>query len=179
MTRDRVTGLEMDAEAPVWTEAGRSPGHARSGTDENAILSLFRLFRRNARLICASALGVGLLAYLLSIVMPERYASTASLLFQQSPLVGQLTGFNQGNQFNTVQEEGATNVALVGSRPVAAETAAQLGSGFTEKSVAEATALEARANTRIVDVTAEAATPQEAERIANTYVRVFLTARRR
>jgi len=178
MARDHLTAPDMEAGIDSWREPGSGPPGAPRA-DENALVTLFRLFRANARVILLSGLAVGSLAFALSLMMPKRYASTASLLFQQSPLVGQLTGFNQGNQFNTVAEEGATNVALVGSRPVAAETAAQLGSGFTEKSVAEATALEARANTRIVDVTAEAATPQEAERIANTYVRVFLTARRR
>jgi hypothetical protein len=32
------------------------------------------------------------------------------------------TGFAEGEQFNTVEQGGATNVAVVQSRPVAAET---------------------------------------------------------
>jgi Mrp family chromosome partitioning ATPase/capsular polysaccharide biosynthesis protein len=179
VTRDRITAFGMDPEIRGWSETAVGPAASAQQREEGALLPLFRFLRSNARLIGGTALAVGLLAFALSLVMSKRYATTASLLFQQSPLVGQVTGFNPGNDFNTVAEEGATNVALVGSRPVAAGTAARLGKGFDVKSVRDAIDLNARPNTRVVDITATGATPVEAQRIANTYASVFLDGRRR
>lgn len=179
MATERLTAVELDRETAGWRAGGSPSTYGQSRADESAILSLFRLLRRNVWIVLLSALLVAVAAYGLSTLMAKSYAATASLLFQQSPLVGQLTGFNQNNQFNTVQEEGATNVALVGSRPIAARTALEMGRGYSEKSVADAIKLEARPNTKVVDVTAEAATPEEAARLANRYVRVFLESRTR
>ena len=177
--RDPFLDLEMEMEAPsrardepAWSPT-RQPGH------DNAVLSLLLLMRRNAGLICACAIGLALAAFLLSTLLPERYASTASLLFRQSPLVGQLTGFAEEERFNTVEQEGATNVAVVNSRPVAAETARLVGGDNDLESVQAAMTIEARPNTRVVDVTAEGGTPQEAVRLANTYTEAFISQRTR
>jgi succinoglycan biosynthesis transport protein ExoP len=177
--RDPFLDLEMEMEAPsrardepAWSPT-RQPGH------DNAVLSLLLLMRRNAGLICACAIGLALAAFLLSTLLPDRYASTASLLFRQSPLVGQLTGFAEEERFNTVEQEGATNVAVVNSRPVAAETARLVGGDNDLESVQAAMTIEARPNTRVVDVTAEGGTPQEAVRLANTYTEAFISQRTR
>jgi len=173
MTRDRL----MDLDASTWNDPGPGPADTRPRSEDNAIVSLLHLLRRNGRLIALTALAVGALAYGVSSLLPERYESTASLLFQQSALVGQLTGFNTGDEFGTVEEEGATNVALVSSRPVATETARSLGGDYDFESVSDAVAVKARPSTSVVDLTASAGSAAEAARIANTYVRVFLENR--
>jgi uncharacterized protein involved in exopolysaccharide biosynthesis len=177
--RDRLMDLEMELEAAPWARGEPAPLQTEPAGSDSALLSLFLLVRRNAGLICACAVVVGLAAFLLSTLQPDRYASTASLLFRQSELVGQVTGFADGERFNTVEQEGATNVAVVQSRPVAAETARRVGGDNDLESVQAAVAVEARPNTRVVDVTAEAGTPEQAVRLANTYTEVFVDQRTR
>jgi uncharacterized protein involved in exopolysaccharide biosynthesis len=178
VTPDRFPDLEMDVETPSAARRNSARQTQPLGPD-SALLSLLGLLRRNAGLICACAVVLGLAAYLLSMLMPDRYTSTASLLFRQSPLVGQVTGFAEGERFSSVEQEGATNVAVVQSRPVAAETARQIGGDYGVGSVEEAMSIEARPNTRVVDVTAEAGTPEQAVRLANTYGEVFVAQRTR
>lgn len=177
--RDRLLELEMELEAAPRVRGEPAPLQTEPAGSDSALLSLFLLVRRNAGLICACAVVVGLAAFLLSTLQPDRYASTASLLFRQSELVGQVTGFADGERFNTVEQEGATNVAVVQSRPVAAETARRIGGDNDLESVQAAIAVEARPNTRVVDVTAEAGTPEQAVRLANTYTEVFVNQRTR
>jgi succinoglycan biosynthesis transport protein ExoP len=176
---DPLWDLEMDLEAPSRARGESAPVQTEPLGSDSALLSLFLVVRRSAGLICACAVAVGLAAFLLSTLQPDRYASTASLLFRQSELVGQLTGFSEGEQFNTVEQEGATNVAVVQSRPVAAETARRLGGGYDLESVQAAMTVEARPNTRVVDVTAEAGTPEQAVRLADTYAEAFVSQRAR
>jgi tyrosine-protein kinase len=179
MRHDPLFDLDMDLETPSRARGESARVQAAPVEHDSALLSLLALVRRNAVLICACALVVGFAAFLLSSLQPARYASSASLLFRQSELVGQLTGFADGERFNTVEQEGATNVAVVQSRPVAAETARRAGGGYDLESVQAAIAVEARPNTRVVDVTAEAGTPEGAVRLANTYTEVFVNQRAR
>jgi receptor protein-tyrosine kinase len=177
--RDSMLDLDREFGPTPRMRVESAPVQTPPPGSDSALLSLLMLLRRNAGLICACAVVVGVAAYLLSTLMPDRYASTASLLFRQSELVGQLTGFAETEKFNTVEQEGATNVAVVQSRPVAAETARRIGGEHDLESVRNAVAIAARPNTRVVDVTAEADTPLQAMRLADTYTEVFVAQRTR
>lgn len=179
MRTDPGSESAMGVELPPWSRGMGAPHRPEPEEGDNALVALLALLRRNAALIAGCAVAVGALAYLLSAQMSERYASTASLLFRQSPLVGQLTGIADGERFNTVEQEGATNVALVSSRPVATETARRLGGGYDLESVQDAMLITARPETRVVDLTAEAGSGPEAVRVADTYAQVFLEQRTR
>jgi capsular polysaccharide biosynthesis protein len=179
MRHDPFFDLERDLETPSRARGEPAPVHAEAVGHRSALLSLIGLVRRNAGLICACAVLVALAAFVLSTLQADRYASSASLLFRQSELVGQVTGFADGERFNTVEQEGATNVAVVQSRPVAAATAQRIGGGYDLEAVQAAITVEARPNTRVVDVTAEAGTPEQAVRLANTYTEVFVNQRAR
>ena len=179
MRTDPLPEGAIGVEPPGWARGMAPQRRPEPGDGDNALIALLALLRRHAVLIAGCAVVVGALAYLLSAQMAERYASTASLLFRQSPLVGQLTGIADGERFNNVQQEGATNVALVSSRPVAEETARRLGAGYDLESVQDAMLIEARPDTRVVDLTAEAGSAEEATRLADTYAEVFLEQRTR
>ena len=179
MRHDPLFDLNMDVEPP-WrerAEPGSSPGEPPGSG--SAMLSLSQLVRRNAALICGCAVAVAIAAFLLSMLMAERYSSSASLLFRQSELVGQVTGFAEGRAFDTIEEQGATNVAVVESRPVALETSRRMGGDYDLEALQSAITVEARPNTSVVDVTAEASTPEQAVRLANTYTQVFVDQRAR
>ena len=178
MSIPRATSDEgFRAPLPVESPPGGGGGPAKPAA-EHASLALLGLLRRHVGLIALCAIVVAGGAYVFSSRSADVYSSTASLLFRQSALGEQLTGFSaEAEQFNTVEQEAATNVALVSAKAIAEQTASRLGPGYDVRDIQDQISVAAREQTRVVDVTAFAGDPADAARIANTYMRTFIESR--
>jgi polysaccharide biosynthesis transport protein len=134
--------------------------------------------RRRAVVIVLTVV-VGVVAGLLfSYSQPKRYESTASLLFKPSLLDAQVTGLPLQLPTGDPQREAETNLALVSLDDVRLRAAARLGPGYTPKRFEDDVDISAKGRSNIVEITASAATAEEAARVANAVAVSFVAFRR-
>ena len=139
------------------------------------------LVRRRA-VIVGTALLVAGVALVVSVLQPDRYESTATLLFRDPgvdqrifdpPILfggdGLLGGRNVPNS--------ETTIGLVSLDAVAERTAAVLGDKSTEQ-VSDEITIRKGAGLELIEVTAKTGDPEESAATANAYVRAFLVERR-
>ena len=124
------------------------------------------LRRRKWWVICAALLGLAV-SLALSLTQAKQYSATAQLLIQP---------FGQGSAAGTSQQpitptDVQTEVQLVTSAPVQQAVQRQLGSH-------PAVSTSQVAQTNVISVTAIAASPSRAARVANTYAKAFVSYQR-
>lgn len=129
---------------------------------------------RRRRLIIVTVVAVTVVVFLGSHLLPSRYSSTASVLFNTSQIGQQLAGISSDASATASQTDQDTNVALLGISDVAMRTASVVGQGYTRRSITDAISIQAVGDTNLVDVTATAKSPALAAQIANTYVDQFV-----
>jgi polysaccharide biosynthesis transport protein len=111
----------------------------------------------------------------------KKYTATASLAFNQSQLSQEIAGLPATNSSTLLQQ--SSNLELLRVGAMAERTAAALGDGLSEATVAEAVSIAGQPESPIATVSATSPVPILAARIANTYAREFVaeqatTARR-
>ncbi len=131
------------------------------------------MLRRRAPIVVVCAAIAAISAFAFARHETKQYTATSSVLFSQNP-VGLLASGLGGATNPPSQSQQDTQVQLVGLGDVAAKTAKQLGPAWTAGRVKGAISISPNSDTSIVDVAATAATPAAAQRVANTYVQVFV-----
>ncbi len=137
---------------------------------EQALGPYLRAIRNNWRLVLAITLLAGAITALMTVHSAANYEATATVLV--SPLEQGDANFvntgvvlDTGEPVRTVQ----TAAALIDSVPAAQKTAAQMGHGWTAQRVQNAISVTPRGESNVLNVTAQAGSPAEAARLANTF----------
>lgn len=131
--------------------------------------SFLRVVRRRAWVVVVCVVVAAVAGYGFSKSQTEQYTATASMLFQQQQLVQQSAGL-PGVSGSDPQGEADTNLNLATLPRIAAATAAAIGNGATQASVANAVSVSQLSDTDLLQVAATAQSPALAARIANEYV---------
>ena len=134
---------------------------------------ILRVVRRRGPLvlICVIVAVAAALAY--SLHAQKEYTSTASLLFNNTPVSQQVAGL--APVVNTAQQsQQDTNTQLLKLGDLALRTADEVGHGLTQHSVSDSVAVSPQGDTTLVNVAATMASPSLAARVATTYANVFV-----
>ena len=107
----------------------------------------------------------------------KQYKATSKLLLQESNLAGALVGVSGVGQTDPTRLA-ATNLSLVTSNAVANRVKKQLNSPEPASSLLGQVSAAAEPDSDLVDVTAQAASPQEAAQLANAFAQQFVAFRR-
>jgi capsular polysaccharide biosynthesis protein len=124
--------------------------------------------RRSKVLIAAIVVAVTAIVLLLSLALPKTYSADATMLFDESPSLTSTTDAER--QLATIQK-------LLVTRDVLARSARRLP-GETVGSLAGKVTASVDPTANIVTITAEAAKPRRAARIANVVAAAFLARER-
>lgn len=117
-------------------------------------------------------------AFALSKAQQKQYTATAQILFRSAQLDQQAAGLQVVNQSNP-QPQADTNLKLATLPRVAAETAATLDHGLTQKQVSGAISVTQESDTDLAKIAAEWTSPKVAAQIANTYAQKVIADRQR
>lgn len=149
-------------------------GNARVGlhTHENELHRVLHVLRRRAIPILLTVVIVVGAAVTLSLLQPNRYTASSSILFRSQSLAQELPGSSAPSFDPTTQA--ATNLELVSLERVATRTAHQLGHGFTPKEISNSVDVAAKGASTVIDVKATWRNPQTAARIATTFAQQFV-----
>jgi capsular exopolysaccharide synthesis family protein len=143
------------------------------------IHELLRLARRYRRLLVAVPVALGLLGFLLSSLQQKSYSATASVLVGVADPSEQVPG---GNQSQTRPAELAsaqvqTQVGVITSRDVL-EAAAKDLPDLDIKKIKKMVTARQRGSTTLVEVTAVANQPEQAQRVVNSVVTAYTANRK-
>lgn len=138
------------------------------------------ILRQRWALIVGCGLVAAVLAFGLSLVMPERYKASADLLFEKSNLDAAVLGSDTAAEAQTAPERvAATNLELASLQVVAENTRRRLGTSLTVRQLQDRISIKPKGQADIVTITATAGTREEAVRIANTFAEEVVAFRRR
>ena len=116
-------------------------------------------------------------AYGLSTLQTKEYAASASLLFRNPGFAEDLFGTNATASTPTdASREAATNEKLVGLAVVGVRAARQIP-GLNAKQVSEMVSVSSEGEAEVVKVTAMGPDPAQAQEVANTFARQFISFR--
>jgi Mrp family chromosome partitioning ATPase len=138
---------------------------------------VIRVLRQHFAVIVLATLLAAGAAVFLSSRQPDEYEATATLLFRDSNISQLVTGVVTGTP-GTPERNAATNLGLLSLNTVAERTAERLGRGWTAASVTSGIAAAPTGQSDLITVTGTAGDPDEAARLANTYVNTFVGLRR-
>jgi capsular exopolysaccharide synthesis family protein len=141
-----------------------------SGGGSDGLSRALGVLRRRWLVCIIPAVAGAVAAYALAAGQPEKFESSASLLFR-SPA---------GSEAVTVDttRQAATNVDLVSSDEIAQRTAAALGGGRTLDSIRSQVSIAARGNSDLISIRARDEDPGTAAAIANTWAAQYIAFRR-
>jgi polysaccharide biosynthesis transport protein len=131
------------------------------------------ILRRRAPVILLCLVLSAGIAFAVSRHQAKKYTATASLVFnnqQLSELVAGLPATTSSNQ----QAQQNTNLRLVQLGDMDMKTASLLGRSLTKEKVDSSLSISGQGESNIVNVSAEASSPELAAAIANTYSNVFV-----
>ncbi len=166
----------MDGSFPP--ENGFSPAPIEQGAQQGALGPYLRALKAHRWLVALIVLAslAGSIAYLQH--RSTHYESTASILFNPVP------SNNEGaNGLPVLRESGdptrlsQTAVSLLDTHQAAVMTAERMGPGWSPGRVMGATNVQVQGQSDIVAITAEAGSPQIAQRLANSFALSSLAAR--
>lgn len=150
----------------------------QSSRQEPYVLTLLRAVARRWPLVLACTIVVPAVAFGLSLTQPDRYTSSASLLFRDDTLAETLFGSTFFSPTTDPARQGQTNAELVSLAEISRRTARVLGDGFTAKSVQSSVQAQPGSDADVIEVDATGDTPQVAARLANTYADQYIEFRR-
>ncbi len=142
------------------------------------LVQTLRVLRQRAPLIALCVLLTGAVAFALSKAQRKQYTATAQILFRNAQLDQQAAGLQIVNQTNP-QSQTDTNLKLATLPRVAAETAAALDHGLTQRQVSNAIAVTQETDTDLAKVSATWTSPSFAAQMANTYAQNVIVGRQR
>ncbi|MGN6372949.1 MAG: polysaccharide biosynthesis tyrosine autokinase [Solirubrobacteraceae bacterium] len=135
---------------------------------------LLAILRRRAPLIVVCLLITAVAAFFVSKAQTKKYTATASLVFNNAQISQQVAGL-QAVSTNEARAQQTTNAKLLEIGPTAAQTAARLGGGLTEKRLKESLEVSSAGESNVVNLDATWTSPTVAAQIANAYVDQFVS----
>lgn len=141
-----------------------------SGATEQPLGPYLRALRRHWLLVIAVTLLTAIVADATILRSGPTYQASATVLVSPLPqgdadFVNTGVVLETGEPPRTVQ----TAAALIDSAPAAQRTAELMGRGWTESRVQGAISVSPRGESYVLEVTAQAGSPQEAAKLANTF----------
>jgi receptor protein-tyrosine kinase len=132
------------------------------------------VLRRRLPLIALVCIVAAAAAYGVSKHQTKKYTATSSLSFGVNSLSQQIVGLPSNTSGGTLLAQQANNLELVKRGNMAVKTAAALGNGLTEGSVASSLEITGQGESGVVDIAATVTSPKLAAAIANTYAGEFV-----
>lgn len=142
------------------------------------LVGTLRVLRQRALLIAICVLLTGGAAFALSQSQHKEYTAAAQVLFRSTQLDQQAAGLQVVSQTNP-QPQTDTNLRLATLPRIAAQTAAELGHGLTQKQVSNAISVGQESDTDLARVSAMWTSPTFAAQMANTYAQKVIADRQR
>jgi capsular exopolysaccharide synthesis family protein len=127
------------------------------------------ILRQRWALIVGCGLVAAVLAFGVSMLMPDRYKASADLLFEKSNLNAAVLGSDTTESQTAPERVAATNLELASLPGVAENTRRRLGTSLTVRQLQDRISIKPKGQADIVTITATAPTRDEAVRIANTF----------
>jgi polysaccharide biosynthesis transport protein len=152
---------------------GAAQGERYLSQEPQSTINFERMLRRRAPLVLLCIVIVAASAYVFAKGETPSYSASASLLFSTNETAAVATGLTPVD-VTTSQAQQDTNVRLVQLGNVAAQTAAALGPQWRAGQVKGSVTAAPDSDTSIVTLTATARTAALAQKIANTYGKVFV-----
>lgn len=146
----------------------------KQDTETISLKQTLGVLRRRLPVIVLCAVVVAGAAYGFSKQEAKKYTASASLLFSNGDLTNSIAGLPANSSGVSLLAQQASDLELVKLGDMAAKTASQLGHGLTAQKVSESVAVAGQGESGVVSVSASAASPTLAAKIANTYVRRFV-----
>jgi polysaccharide biosynthesis transport protein len=134
------------------------------------------ILRRRALLILACVVVAAAAAFGFSELQQKEYSASASLLFRNPGFAEDLFGTTSTAANPVPAREAATNEKLVGLKVVAQRAAKQLN-GLSPDDVESMVSVESQGEAELVGVTATSHDPAQAQLVANTFARQFISFR--
>jgi tyrosine-protein kinase len=153
-----------------------SPSPASETPQPAGVLAYTRIARRRAVLILLTAVLVGAVAMGVSTLQAKRYEATAALLFRPAQAGQALADSRAAGVASDPYRDAATNVELVSLPEIARRAAGPLRS--TTDDVAHHIRVQAKGQSDVVEIVADAPRAGVAQRLANTYASTFIGFRR-
>lgn len=160
--------------------SGASGSPAAGGArDADSSFRLGRLVRRHGLLIVLTAVVAAAAAALISRSEPQRFESSALLLFRPLGAEFQILGLRYSPSSDDQDAAASADVVTVSAAEVARRTARRGELGLTAAEVEDAVEVSRQPDSRIVAVTASAERAGDAATLANDYARAAVVVRRR
>ena len=137
---------------------------------------VFLVLRRRIGVILLCVLVAAGAAFGLSELQQKKYTASASLLFRNPGYAEDLFGTTVATQPTDPTREAATNEKLVGLK-IVGRLAAQRLDGLSPEEVSEMVSVSAEGESEVVSVSATSSDPQQAQLVANTFARQFISFR--
>jgi capsular exopolysaccharide synthesis family protein len=144
------------------------PEADRRDTVANALAVL----RRRWAVLAACVLACVLVALLLHERRDQTYSATASVAFNVANLSD--TALDVNTSSGDPARTAATNVLIARSNEVAGAVAKQLSAAGNASQVLSGVSVSAAPNADVLDISAEKATPQEAQAVANAFAQQYI-----
>jgi capsular exopolysaccharide synthesis family protein len=155
---------------PAFDGPGR---HADGDVDRSdTVANLLAVLRRRWAVLAASVLACILVAVVLHARREDTYKATASVAFNVANLSDTALGVNPNS--GDPARAAATNVLIARSSEVATAVSKQLRMSGSPSEVLAGVTVSAAANADVLDISAEKATPSEAQVIANAFARQYI-----
>lgn len=159
--------------AAVPTGGGR--GGQEASPEEGVVDQALRIVRNRKWVFLQALLLLPLLALLFSLLQPERYTASSTVLFRDAEDLLDTQGSRPASD---PAREAATNEELIALPVVAARAANDLGRGTTGKQVEQSINVKSTGEADLVEIEAEAETPKGAAALANAYGEAYIAFRR-
>jgi succinoglycan biosynthesis transport protein ExoP len=137
---------------------------------------VFLVLRRRIGVIVLCVLVAAGAAFGLSELQQKKYTASASLLFRNPGYAEDLFGTTVATQPTDPTREAATNEKLVGLK-IVGRLAAQRLDGLSPEDVSEMVSVSAEGESEVVSVSATSSDPAQAQLVANTFARQFISFR--
>ena len=112
------------------------------------------ILRQRWALIVGCGLVAAVLAFGLSLVMPERYKASADLLFEKSNLDAAVLGSDTAESQTAPERVAATNLELASLQVVAENTRRRLGTSLTVRQLQDRISIKPKGQADIITVSA-------------------------
>jgi capsular exopolysaccharide synthesis family protein len=156
--------------------AAAPDGIARMGDQEpdrrDTVANALGVLRRRWAVLAICVLGCVLVALLLHARREDTYEATASVAFNVANLSDTALGVNTAA--DDPARAAATNVVIAKSSEVAGAVAKELRGAGDATQVLSGVKVDAAPNADVLDISAEKATPSEAQAVANAFARQYI-----
>jgi capsular exopolysaccharide synthesis family protein len=142
------------------------------GDRRDTVANALAVLGRRWAVLAACVLACVLVALVLHARRDQTYSATASVAFNVASLSN--TALDVNTSSGDPARTAATNVLIARSNEVASAVAKELSAAGDAGSVLSGVSVSAAPNADVLDISAEKATPQEAQAVANAFARQYI-----